>query len=242
MSLYRGASAAAMTLVLAGCGGGGDGRARTIEGAEASASSVGGASAAPVEVDGDGDKTLTEAELNAALLIVTDLPTGYKQGTPDVDDDDDTAGDTDECSAKFKKLGDAEDTEAASAEASFEGGGLGTILEQGLESYEDEDTVEGRFDDVLEVLNECKTFTDIDDAGVKTDFTVGPLSFPKLGDDTVALAVTGKTPDFQIALNIVIVRLGRNVMSVAQGGLATDTAALEQASRKGFEKLAAATE
>jgi hypothetical protein len=32
-----------------------------------------------------------------------------------------------------------------------------------------------------------------------------------------------------------VVRLGRNVMSVARGGLTTDPAALEQAARKGLE-------
>lgn len=212
-----------------------------MEGA-ASPSSAASASAAPVEIEGDGDKTLTEAQLKVALLTVTDLPTGYRLGTVKEDDDSETTGASDGCSDKFKRLRDAEDTEAAKAEAAFEGGGLGTILEQGLESYEDEDVVQDRFDDVVEVLSECKTFSDTDKNGVKTDFTVGPLSFPKLGDDTVALAITGKTPDFTIALNVVIVRLGRNVMSVGQGGFTTDVPALEQAVNKGFEKLAAATE
>ncbi|MBW3648756.1 MAG: hypothetical protein KY440_13475 [Actinobacteria bacterium] len=240
--IRTGVLALCLALPLAACGGG-DERARTVEGA-ASPSSAASASAAPVEVEGDGDKTLTEAQLKMALLTVTDLPTGYRLGTVEEDDDSKTTGTgaSDECSDKFKRLSDAEGTEAAKAEAAFEGGGFGTILEQSLESYEDEDVVQDRFDDVVEVLSECKTFSDTDKKGVKTDFTVGPLSFPKLGDDTVALAITGKSPDFTISLNVVIVRLGRNVMIVGQGGFATDVPALEQAVNKGFEKLAAATE
>ncbi|MCY7365958.1 MAG: hypothetical protein LH469_11715 [Frankiaceae bacterium] len=114
-------------------------------------------------------------------------------------------------------------------------------MEQGLESYEDEDTVEDRFDDVVAVLSDCPTFSSTDETGAKTDFTLAALSFPKLGDDTVALAITGTTPDFTIKINVAIVRLGRNVMSVTQGGLTADAAVLEQASRTGLDKLAAAT-
>lgn len=226
-----------VVLLAAACGGGsddsGNDRARTI--AEPSAT-------AAAEPEGNGDKTLSEAELNAALLTVSDLPTGYKQGETSEDDEDNTDSGSEECDAKFERLGEAEDEEAASAEASFEGPALGSILEQSLESYADEDLVKERFDDVVEVLSECKTFTSTDEAGTKTDLTVGALSFPKLGDDTVALAITGKTPDFEIALNVVIVRLGRNVMSVSQGGLSADVVALEQATRAGFAKLSAATE
>jgi hypothetical protein len=127
---------------------------------------------------------------------------------------------------------------SAEAEASFEGG-LGVILEQGLESYENEDVPQQRFDDVIAVLNECPTFSDTDASGEKTEFSVSSLSFPKLGDDTVALNIKVKTADFDGAINFAVVRLGRNVMSVAQGGLTADAAVLEQVTRKGLDKLAA---
>jgi hypothetical protein len=132
-------------------------------------------------------------------------------------------------------------TEAASAEASFSGGAIGPLLEQSFESYEDEDTVEDRLNDVVAVLWDCPTFSSTDEAGVTTDFTVAAFSFPKLGDNNVALAITGKTPDLTVVINVAIVPPGRNVMSVTQGGLTADAAVLEQASRKGLEKLAAAS-
>lgn len=225
-----------MLLVASAACGGSDSessdRARTITAPSASAE--------PEAPEGDGDRTLTEAELTAALLTVADLPTGYTAAASSEDDESETEAEG-ECQEKFESLSAAEGDEAASAEASFEGGGLGTVLEQGLESYEDEGTLEKRFDDVVSVLSDCPTFSTTEDDGTTTEFKVAALSFPKLGDDTVALAITGTTPDFSIAINVAIVRLGRNVMSVIQGGLTADAAVLEQASRTGLDKLAAAT-
>lgn len=229
----------AVLLLVPACGGSEgsseDNRARTIE--------VAPTSAAP-EPEGDGEKTLTEAELQAALLTVQDLPTGYTVGASDEEEEDrSTAGGSDECSAKFEALGEADEQDvSAEAEASFEGPSLGTILEQGLESYEDEDVPQQRFDDVLAVLSECPTFSDTDDAGSKTDYTVSSLSFPKMGDDTIALNIKVATSEFDGTVNFVVVRLGRNVMSVAQGGLTADVPTLELAVTKGLAKLAAATE
>ncbi len=234
--LTRVTAAMVLTVALAGCGGGGDGagtsddRARTV---------VAPATAAPDTVRGV-DKALTESQLRSALLTVADLPTGYKAIASSEDDSSGTQGNDEGCSAKFERLGGNDDNAAAHVEATFQGAGLGTVLEQGLESYDDEDELRGYFDEVVSVLSDCPSFSTTDEKGIKTDFSVGALSFPKLGDDTVALAVTGKTPDFNLALNVVIVRLGRNVMSVSQGGLTADVAALEQAARRGFEKLEAA--
>lgn len=227
----------ASLLFVGACGGSddtGEDRARTIDAP---------ATSAAAEPEGDGDKTLTEAELKAALLTVQDLPTGYSVGESEEDEDSTVDAGSDECSEKYEALGEADEKDvSAEAEASFEGPSLGTILEQGLESYEDEDVPEQRFDDVLAVLNECPSFTDTDEAGEKTEFTVSSLSFPKMGDDTVALNIKVKTSEFQGVVNFVVVRLGRNVMSVAQGGLTADVAALEQAVTKGLAKLGAASQ
>lgn len=240
--MHRTATALALTSALvltAACGGGeegdGDDRARTIDAP---------ASAEPAELEGDGGKTLSEAELQAALLTVQDVPTGYTLDTAAAEEDDDdstTEGGSEECSARFEALGEADDKDvSAEAEVSFEGPSLGTVLEQGLESYEDEDVPKQRFEDVLEVLSDCPTFSSTEN-GETTDFTVSSLSFPKLGDDTIALNLKVKTSEFDAVANLVVVRLGRNVMSVTQGGLTADVAALEQATRKGLEKLTVAT-
>lgn len=232
-------SAMVLSLALAGCGGdGADDRATTI-----TPKTDGAASSAAAAPEGDGDKTLTAAQVKSALLTVQDLPTGYSVDTsPEEESEDDiTNSDDADCVAKFKGLNDADnEDQSEQAKASFTGPGLGTVLEQGIESFDDEEVPEKRLKDVVEVLSDCPTFSSTED-GVKSDFSVSSLSFPKLGDDTVSLALTVKTPEVSVGLNIVLVRLGRNVMSVTQGGLATDVVALEQASRKGLDRLAAAT-
>lgn len=229
-------TALALTVVLAGCGGGGEGddagdRARTV---------AVPSSAAAEAPEGTGDKTLTEAQLQAALLTVQDLPTGYTLAADDDDaDDGGSAGGDDECSRRFDDLDAEDDTEAPSAEVEFEGG-LGVLLSQEVVSHEDEDALKERFDEIVDLVSDCPSFTDTDETGATTEVAIGPLSFPKLGDDTVALALSGQAEGFDIRLNMVFVRLGRNVMSVSQGGLAADAAALEQAARTGIDKLAAA--
>lgn len=229
-----------LAVLAASCGGSddsdGDERARTIEAPE---------SEAPKEPEGGGgggDKTLSEAELKAALLTVQDLPTGYTLDTSPDEDDDETQGSSEECSDRFEALTEAEEQDdTTEAEVSFEGG-LGVVLEQGLESYPDEEIPAERFDQVVEVLNDCPSFTSTEADGTNTEFTISPLSFPKLGDDTIALNIKVKTSEFDGVLNFAVVRLGRNVMSIGQGGLTADAAVLEQVARKGLEKLAGASE
>lgn len=230
--------ALASTIGATACGsGGGDDsdRAQTI--------SV-PSSAAPPAAKGGGDKTLTEAQLKDALLTVTDLPTGYKVDPDPSEDDDETTGENAECSKKFKSLDDddTDGTKVAEMEANFEGPQLGSVLQQSLASYKNEDGLSEQFDKVASVLSECPRFSTVDKAGEKTDFTIGALSFPKLGDNTLALGINIKTPDISATANIVVVRVGRNLMMVTQGGLTADVALLEQASRKGLDKLAAAVE
>lgn len=236
MNSYRRRLATALiplALVVTGCGGGDDAagdRARTVTTPE---------SEEPSAIESGGDTPLTEAQLKSALLTVQDLPTGYTVGESSDDDEIDHSADPEECASKFEALDETEEQDvAAEAEAAFEGG-FGVVLEQELESYEDENVLKQKMEDVLEVMTECPTFTDTDESGDKIEFTVSPLSFPKLGDDTIALNIKIKTADFDGTLNLVVVRLGRNVMSVGQGGLTADAAVLEQVTHKGLEKLAA---
>lgn len=230
------ATALPLVVLSAGCGGssGGDAddtRARTVT----APSSAGEDSAA-----GGGQRTLSAAELKRALLTVTDLPTGYKVDTsPQRDDRDDSSGENAECTQKFEALsGQNTDKGSAQAKAKFEGPSFGTILQEDLSSFKEENGLSDRFDALAEVLSSCPRFTSTDSKGTRTAYTVGALSFPKLGDDTLALAINVKTTDFGRAINIAAVRLGKNVMFVTQGGLTADAAVLEQAARKGVAKLA----
>lgn len=228
------AVAVSLLVLIAACGGEeqdvADDRARTLD-PPASAE-------APAKPEGDGDKLLSESELQAALLTVQDLPTGYTVDTSLNEDDEDEPGD--ECAARFEALDEGEVEPAAEADIGYEGG-FGIVLEQGLSNFEDEDDITAQFDSFSKLAADCPKFTSTDADGAETQFTVGALSFPKLGDDTLAFALTVETPDVRGRINIAIVQLGRNVMYVSQGGLTADAAVLEQAARKGLERLAAAS-
>lgn len=106
------ALALVLALTLTGCGGGDDSddRARTI---------AVPSSAAAEEPEGNGDKTLTEAQLEAALLTVPELPTGYTAAADDEDeaDDGDTTSPDADCAERFEELGEAEGSGVASATA-----------------------------------------------------------------------------------------------------------------------------
>jgi hypothetical protein len=233
-------TAVPLLLLTPACGGG-DG------GSEDRATTVTAPSTEPADSEQEqeeqegGDGSLTQADLEAALLSVPDLPTGYKQGTVTPDDDDSpTQSDSPECAERFEALGDADEEALAKAEAAFEGPQLGSVLEQTLAAFDDEDRLSDRLEEFTVLFSECPTFSSTDADGVTSTFTISPLSFPKLGDETVAIAFNVEQPDFTLVLNIVLVRVGPNLQSIAQGGLSADVAALEQAARVGTEKLEAA--
>lgn len=222
-------------LLLASCGGGNstsDDRARTITAPTTSA---------PTKIE-TKDKALTEAQLSAALITVKDLPTGYKIDPDPSDDDDDskTTSDNPECLAKFEQLEDLNaESDAPEAEASFEGSAFGSVLSVELASLDSKDEVKERVDKLATVLTDCPSFTVTDEDGPAT-VKLGALSFPKLGDDTFALAGQIKTAEFTVVLNVVVIQVGRNVATLFDGGLSGNVEALERAARAQTTKLAEA--
>lgn len=221
-----------LLLLATACGGDdSDERATTVS-PQPSSSAPAGEEAAP-------EGTLSQVQLEQALLTVPDLPTGYTQGTPSRDDDTPTQSDNPECAARFDELDSAEDEAVATAEASFEGPGPGVLLEQSLASFEDETRLSERLATVTELLSECPRFTTTDAGGVESTINVKPLSFPALGDETLAVGFVIETPELNLNLNLVVIRVGTILQTVYQGGLSADPAALEQAARKSTEKVQA---
>ncbi|MCW2666354.1 MAG: hypothetical protein JWN57_1316 [Frankiales bacterium] len=233
-------AALSFCLALPACGGDGSGeRARTASGSEASP-----ASAEPRRQAGSGAKgSLTEAQLKAALLTVGDLPTGYKATAPDDDetDEDNTSSGDAGCDKRFEELDEANEDADVKAEANFEGPGLGSVLQQSLASFDDEARLKKALDKVADVFDDCPSFKTTDDDGSVTSFTIAALSFPKYGDETLAYAITGKTADFTVVLDMAVVRTGRTLAFLAAGGLgAADVETLEKAVVTTMKNLAAA--
>lgn len=230
-------AAVPLILLMAACGGGDDGsddRATTVTAPTTEPADTG------EEKNEGSDGPLTQAQLEAALLTVQELPTGYKQGTVTPDDDSPTQSDNPECAERFKKIDEEPSQQVAKAEAAFEGSGLGTILEQTLASFEDEDFVSDRLAEFTTLFSDCPSFSITDEAGETSTVTISALSFPKLGDETVAFAAGIETADFNLTLNVAAIRVGSSLQTISQGGLSASAADLEQAARTGTEKLQAA--
>lgn len=183
-------------------------------------------------------KTLSESQLKGALLTVTDLPTGYKSvPVKPKSSSGPSKSDNADCAKRYKAIDKVTDKASAKAEADFEGPGLGTVLQQNLASYADENQVKTGLATLTKLFSDCPTFSQTDADG-KIDYTLSPLSFPKLGDETLAIGVTIKNSSITAAADIVISRLGRNLQLIVQGGLGTDAVALEKAARAGVTRLA----
>lgn len=228
-----------MIVGLVGCGGSsaGNDRATTI-----APKGTSGASA-PKALK-PSDKTLTEAQLKAALITVADVPTGYKAMPPSLTQDDSRAFAPGSCGARFQALSSKHNSDAGpkAQEAKFQGPGLGTLLSESADSYKSASDIKARANQFVAVVNDCPNFTTTNAKGEKVDFTLSALSFPKLGDQTVSFGLSGKTSTLTVQLDVVFVRVGNSAAFFQQGGLATDAAALESGARAGVAKLQKATQ
>jgi len=192
------------------------------------------------------DKTLTQAQLESALLTLPDFPTGWevnKQTEAAEDEVSVSPGADSECLQKYKNLSSSEkEGSAAVAVANFNApdgrGGVGQLLK----SYETDADLEKQFEDAAKLVADCQTISSIDKDGARTDLTVGALSLPKLGDDSASFALNGKSSGIDIGINYAVVRVGRTVTVLFHAGFAintADTAVLEEAAKKAVTKLEA---
>jgi hypothetical protein len=185
---------------------------------------------------------LDQQQAESALLTVRDLPSGWAV-TPDEGDEEDDSEDTIEperCQTVIDALDDFGGADpAAEADADFnKGGAFGTQLTQSIESYADEIDPD-QLQDVADAFTECPEFTSTDAAGTVSRITVSPMSFANLGDQTAAFAMTFEEEEgFAVSLNIAMVVVGHNLVSLLSGGLAGgDGAELEQIGRTAIAKL-----
>ena len=187
------------------------------------------------------DTILTVEQAQAALLTVQDLPTGWTTD-PTAAEDDETDPDDDiepaECAAVFEAMEEGNEP-AAKADGSYTAGGFGPLLQQTVTSFE-EDTSD-RIQTVTDALNQCSTFTSTTADGVATTLTSSPLSFPNLGDRSLAVRLTGSSDDIEATFDVVYIAVGKNSITLLGGGLTPlPGAELEAVARKAVERLNAA--
>jgi hypothetical protein len=231
-----------VTLGLAACGEDRPDRAITVEPSETSTSNtVENADAQAEEpAPGAGDRLSTK-QAKDALIRVQDLPSGWaKDPNEDDDEDDDDPIEPASCDKLMSSLNDEskDGTRVAHATASFSTGGLfGTVLTEEISSFKEDAPVE-RLQDVADVLGKCPTFTSTDADGVKSRYTVSPMSMANLGDQTLAMRMDVKNDTISVQAALAYVVVGHNVVTFSAGGIAgVDGAQLEKIARTAIARL-----
>jgi hypothetical protein len=228
---------AAVVVLAAGCGGDDPPeRADTVEGASPSATE---GDEAPEPEDGAGE-ALNAEQAEAALLTVEDLPTGWSVDASEVTDSEDTT-DPPECAALFESLSEAADP-LVEAEANFRAGGVGPFLLHSVTSHEFDLT--DHLGKMADALDQCPEFSMTDAEGVPTtEINTAPLSFPNLGERTLAVRIQGSTPDLDVAFDVVWIAIGQNGITLIAGGvLPMQGSELEDLATRAVQKLEAAAD
>jgi hypothetical protein len=229
----------ALAMVFAGCGGDDDDRAS------------GSPSDEPTETTAPNTTTTAPAapvlegeELRSVLLEVSDLPTGWSTMP---DEPDDEPGDDNLCNDKPAPFPEDDNEE----EIGFSGGANDVPLLFNLAASGPEDEMAEKFAFLEAALSECVGETwDTTEDGETTTYSLRDMSFPELGDDSLAFSMRAEAQFGTIEFGIVAVRR-RTLVSVLMGAGANlpmlglnpfPEGVLEDAARRATEKMDAALE
>jgi hypothetical protein len=171
--------------------------------------------------------------LTKSLLTIHDVPGGWRlsqdaRGDPE---------DTDFCGQNLSSI-EAHRTKLAEVEVGFERGSDGPFLVHAIAAYP-EGTAQATMDRLTAAIASCVEITVRDDEGTASTWQVQPLSFPSLGDQSVAFR------EFQTVNQVeaVVVYLRRGNLVGIVIGIAlrapVDRVQLESLARLADERLAA---
>jgi hypothetical protein len=227
----------AVVVAATGACGGRDDRAVTINEGDGTSSQTKDNPEAEAPDDPVGDE-LTQKQVNAALLTVADLPSGWTLGEPSEDDSDDDEITPAKCGELVDAMSADEEAAVAEGERDFnKGGPFGTLMGVSISSYEEE-VDSDKLTDIAEVFGECSSFKGTDSEGVATEYKVAPLSLANIGDKSLALTMTVESEGFTIPINIYLVVIGHNVMTFFNGGVTgADGADLETIGKLAIKRL-----
>lgn len=215
-----------VALFAAACGGG-ENRATTIEPTGSPAAEATDSTTAPEEVEKTTTAAETEMETEQAanspdelLLMLGDMPTGWTTA-PEMVTGDDDGGATGFCG---EPPIDEQFEPSAEAEAAFKKDDFGPFVNHAVATYESREA-EQAMDAALEAAQSCQEWTETED-GEETTFTLQPVSFPTVGDQTVAFRINAESQDFTFTGDVVFWRRGDLISLFShlafQGGLDSD--------------------
>jgi hypothetical protein len=196
---------ASAVLLLAGCGGDDDDQAQTVE-------------TTTTERSEDDSSTTTSggsSDLNDVVVQLDDLPTGWSVTPPEETDDE---GDEQICEG-HDPLNAIEPQDEA--ESGFQESDFGPYVASGAAQYSDDDEASEVIDQFAETANACQTFTETDEDGTVTEYTISPLSFPDLGDETFAFRMSATSPLGPFAVDVAVARQGEFMVSIFNAALGT---------------------
>ncbi|MCH1868772.1 hypothetical protein [Nocardioides sp. CFH 31398] len=233
-----------LLVALGACGEDRPERASTVESSDGVENEQGRADdgeQAEAPADPAGEQ-LTEEQIQAALLTIEDLPSGWTKEASEEDDESEDTIDPARCQEVLDALDEGTGDPAVDGEADFsKGGPFGTFLNVTLSTY-DEEVDEDAVQNISDAFTECPEFTTTDAAGEVSDVTVSPVSFANLGDQTLAVRMEFASSEFTIQVNVAYVVIGHNVLAFLLGGVAgSDAAELEDLAGQAVDKLESTT-
>jgi hypothetical protein len=230
------AIAVVLCVVLAGCGGSSNSRAATVapNTTPVSASASTAVNTAPTPgttaaVLPTRRAAFNTAELNGALLRVSDLPSGFTSAPPTPS----TSSDTQVCNQPDPTV---TLKPSAQAEADFKKSELGPFVFELMIAWSEPSTAKSFLDRVRAAAGSCTSYQTTDNGETDTS-TVSPLPFPKLGDDTVAVRLSVSGASLPADVDVAAIRKGPVALLVVQLAVgAIDSAITEQAARAAMSR------
>lgn len=224
----------ALALALGACGGDDDdGLAQTVT----TTSTTSTTPSAPAERAGDEPSTTTTAapgprDPQAILLKLEELPTGWTTSPPD--EEDDGTSDMD-C---FAEAAGEDFDDQADAEVAFQQSDFGPFIGASVTVEESGDAAQERVDLFATGMQACDGYTETDEDGNETTWTVSPLSFPDLGDGTFAARMGTTTFMGPMNVDIVVTRVDEVIVFTAHMSIgAADSELTERVQRLQVDRV-----
>jgi hypothetical protein len=189
----------------------------------------------------EAGRLLTAAEIEAALPTLRDLPRGWTRDPESENDEDDSGTITPaRCDDMFSRISGVDDA-TSQVDRAFKADEWGPFLSVQIGTYEAElaDDVLG---EMATALTACKQFTSVDEDGSKSKVRAESLSFPNLGEETLAVRMRMETELVPVAMDVVVVHVGHNMVLLTHaslGGGSLDTKVMERIGRTTIERLSA---
>jgi len=192
------ATACLAAIALMACGGGND-QARTVPEPTPSAEPT-------VEMPTTSDESESAmeappADLESMVLTLDDMPSGWTTA-PEMLSDDEATGTT-FCGIDEAEI-DVPDEAGASVDAAFKQSDFGPFVFHTVGRVGDAGEATAALDRMLNAASQCSEWTETDDQGVETTWSITPLSFDNVGDDTIAFRLSSETEGMPVTVDMVM--------------------------------------